>query len=394
MAKKYYENIVNKFYDFASAPIYATIVTVMLFMAAFYASLYTTEIKSAFPVYGFPDYWNYDWNGLNSFAVKFWILLIVSSLLFLVNQRATNKQREVSENNLIERTNKLEQLIRTLPPEDFLGLFYDIHSRCYKALSDIIRAYNFGDKDLNLELYIRFFLYNILAVIKRFEANPTNPIFAANIMLFHRVDSFDTDSFEKLRAKLRFIQPDVDLMSNDGFLLMRCDLSATSESEDLTPDESINDIAFPIPKVRQSVNGTRSRVLPGAPFAFCENTIVTYGNTQDLTNWCRQYGDFPESIIGEIDDYFRNEGRNIKSFASIPLSSTNSGDLFGVLNIHSNGTDLVLHREVAKYLWPFIKIITYFLADLVELLLLLESQLEGTGPDVEESIDMPPEDQV
>src|SRR5688572_13167508 len=66
-----------------------------------------------------------------------------------------------------------------------------------------------------------------------------------------------------------------------------------------------------------------------------------YADTSTLGRWCRERADFTPSVIGELEDYFSQNGagKAVRSFVSFSLFR--GGEPFGVLNVHSDATGIL-----------------------------------------------------
>jgi hypothetical protein len=165
-----------------------------------------------------------------------------------------------------------------------------------------------------------------------FDGRPFGIVYAANIMLFEPAATLQNES-ERVRQRLRFAEPEIDVAALEGVLELRLDLSTTSEAADYGRDPSLQPLALPVPVATRSADGLRCRVLPGAPRAFCERTLDLYVDTWTLGAWCREQGDFTESVCRQVEEYFRSQS-NVRSFVSFPLMQLRSQRPVGVLNIH------------------------------------------------------------
>jgi hypothetical protein len=372
----------------AGAPWYSALVTFLSFIAALLGSIYTAEIKSAFPFY---------WGGGHVLwpVVAFWLLGIAAALMFWSGQHASNKQRAEAEERLIARTEELGNLVRTLPPADFLAVFSDLYEGCSRIYHKLLEAHEDAAGGPELASSIRYVLFSLLNLLRRYEAGTADTVYAANIMLYRPMSRLTAAAREQIRERTKFLPAETDFSSLRGVLDVVTDLSTTTRTE-AEVDASLSHIALPVPVQTRTEDGSRWRVLPGAPLAFCEAQIFLYHNPGKLSDWCREHGDFQPSVIQMMDEYFqRDPGRSIGSFVSIPLPS-DSAELhlnqIGVLNIHCNKPGLLEQREPGKYLWPLIVPFRTILTDMVRMF--AESQgieFKETATDGEASNGAPPE---
>ena len=365
---------------YMGSPWFAAIVTFLSFFAALIGSLYTNEIKTALP----PILKS---GPLQQPVAWFWCLAIAAALLFWVAQHANNKQQQETEHRridaeekLIAKTQDLEKLLLTLPPTDFLETFRETHNYTYRAFADALLSQAVPAQDPPLEEVIRSVLFYILVMLKKFEANPKMPMYSANFMLFRPIDSLDEKQMSKLKGSLQFVPKETDIGQLKGVLDIVVNLSTTSEMKKAEADGSLREFALPVPLSHRTKDEKRWKVLPGAPLAFCTNEIRGCINTQELTEWCRKSGDFSPSIIAELEAYFNSdEGRDIRSFVSIPLTLNEQSEPLGVLNIHSNMPDLLAAREPERHLWPLFSPYQLVLTDLIEVWIRTDGQNGGNA---------------
>ena len=85
----------------------------------------------------------------------------------------------------------------------------------------------------------------------------------------------------------------------------------------------------------------------------------------------RERGDFSESVASQIDQYFGQDSvRNvIGSFASMPIKSSLGGNSIGVLNLHSNGLEMLTSAGAPSQFFPLAEPFTSLLADALQKLL-------------------------
>src|SRR5688572_27582799 len=119
---------------------FAAAITLAVAITGLFGSLYTDEIKSAFPFY-----WGrgaIEWK-----AVFFWGALTLSTVSYWLRQVSIDSARERSEKEFREsashleaQSRKLEDIYRTLPPDDFLDAFNRSHSECSSVVYELLRG--------------------------------------------------------------------------------------------------------------------------------------------------------------------------------------------------------------------------------------------------------------
>jgi hypothetical protein len=315
-----------------------TMITVLVVLAGAFGSLYSDEIRSAFPFrWGIgPIGWH---------AVLFWVTTLSAAVLFFERQRAIELARQASEEQLNRRADALASLVRTLPPAGFLSMFHDLHWECSNVLNSILQLSPDDPAPEKVRQAIRIVLGSLARLAHNFDGRPSLITYASNIMLFRSPGSLSDTERTELRGRLRFVEREIVLAALDGVLDLRVDLSTTITDQGNKPDPGLVPLALPIPSDPRSRDGLRSRVLPGAPKAFWERKLDLYANTATLGKWCRTRGDFSESIAKEIDDYFgRDMGAHLHSFVSFPLGWPDQRPV-AVLNIHRNKEGILRATE-------------------------------------------------
>lgn len=357
------------------SPYTAAIATFVSFYAALLGSLYSTEIKQALPSLVGVGPWQ-DASGW------FWFLAAVGVLLFLLNQRAGNKERIAAETRLLKRTHELESLLTTLPPADFLSYFREAYSACFSAYKITDKSITNTNAALTLEQAIRYILYQSLTMLKRFESDNRETNYGASIMVYRSVqDVMQSGNGDSFRKDLQFCPPETDFPKLKGCLELVLDLSVmlAPKSEvrnipDLVPDHRLKRLVLPLPQEVKTRDEKLWRVLPGAPHAFCTNTIRGFLDTAQLESWCSDFADLPKEVVGQMRDYFRStDGEHIQSFVSVPLTLPSEDVPIGILNLHSSRKDLLGSREPEVHLWPLYYPFRFMLTELLHAWILAES---------------------
>ncbi len=266
-------------------------------------------------------------------------------ITFLPSQYAINKDRKRTDDNLFQQANRLENLIKTMPPEAFLSEFAEIFQKCRNFYKEIQE----NDKKTaqEVELIIRMILGSILALVKLFDKSSKETRYAANIMLFEGdLGKKSEERIKFLGENIKFITKDIDIKKLHGVLILETDLSVNSENHgEYSPDSDLpQSIILPVPQERKDMLSA----LPGAPKAFLTHLPNQFLDVNDLHSWMKEEknGDFLQSTVAEVKEYFTSEAaKNIKSFISVPLPSKNGVSdrdhtPIAVLNIHKNEINL------------------------------------------------------
>jgi len=190
-------------------------------------------------------------------------------------------------------------------------------------------------------------------------------------MLFRPAQSLVSDRTAWAK-RLRFAEPETDVSALEGVLDLCVQLSTTTQAENYGPDTDLQPMALPVPMMKRSEDGRRSRVLPGAPRALSERLLDIYADTHTLGQWCLEKGDFSESVCTQVDNYFRSQ-QSVRSFVAFPLMQLRDPRPVAVLNIHRNsegilrtraGSDPEVLDQFSALLGPFSSTLLLLLARL------------------------------
>jgi hypothetical protein len=347
-------------------PLFVAGTAVLGVIAGVFGSLYTSEIKSSFPFYWGqgPISWE---------AVAFWLLLLFFLFMFQGTQWAQNRITDRAQKELIQKSDQLERLVRTMPPEGFLAKFDKLYQ---ESFATALLAFSDEATLENVEEAIRIVLDCIVSLAHYFDGSPPNVRYSANIMLFRPCAKLGTAEREALRNRLQFASEDIDLLALKGMLDLQLPLSTTTATPNPFPDDQLVPLALPVPKTPEKVvNGnSRFRVLPGAPEAFQFKKLAGFHDISMLERWCHEKGDFPPGTIEDILAYFRTgAGQSIKSFCSVPLAHSDEEEPIGVLNIHRDAEDMLKQKGAVLFI-PLTTPFRLLLVDLIRLRSQLETQ--------------------
>lgn len=332
---KRYTKVVNGYWRLVSfierkytSPFYAAITTGLGVFLGLYGSIYTEEIKKSFPLAvdysSQPPYVLLPDGPFSVHSLAFWLGLMLFSLLFFFHQRAKDSQ-----------TVKLEDLIRTLPPEDVLALFAVTITDCHDATLAVLTEEN--PTTDQFDQTIRVVLNSLLTLAQRFDNAPRNVIYAANIMLFQSTANLDGESVSIIRKRLRYSEPETDIRLLRGILDIVPALS-TSTAAGSAVDTALPLFAMAVPQISKGADG-HWRVLPGASKAFVTGSLDGYADARTLHKWCRDQQQFSMDVCNQLETYFAKETDSVRSFVSIPIGRRDRDTLVvedpvGVLNIH------------------------------------------------------------
>lgn len=321
-------------------PLYPTAVTLLLLVTGGIGSVFSNEIRAAFP-FVWPADGSVRWE-----AVVFWSLALVSAMAFFFQQCAVDRARRNAQVEMIERARELEHLIRTHPPANFLTVFAKLFDSADKALELSIGSPTGTVKREVVEEGIRNVLRIIATLAQEFDGDHPDTNYSANIMLFRASIDIPAVEREAVKRRLMFCDEAISVENLKGILDLRPELSTTARDKDAKPDADTPAIALPIPQTPKEHG--KYRVLPGAPLAFVDKECDIYNDTEKLDEWCRKEGDFTQAIVTKLVTFFAENPR-IRSFISIPLferakdgSDDKTSDPFAILNIHSDRPNLLM----------------------------------------------------
>jgi hypothetical protein len=174
-------------------------------------------------------------------------------LAFIVAQLASDVRRERSEGRLNERAIALEELIRTMPPADFIQLLVTTDVSARQTLQAVRQTLERDLVKADVKEAVRVVLHGLAVLAQRFDAGSLTAAYAANIMLFKRISDLRRDDPAQLLppdGKLRFTPRGSPLQ---GVLDLDLELSAmprlgVAREEKPDPDPLLKPLALPVPE--------------------------------------------------------------------------------------------------------------------------------------------------
>jgi hypothetical protein len=372
---------------FLVSPVCPTILTFLVFFTGGWGSIFSSELRRAFPFepYAIINPGEWVWQ-----AVVFWTLFGIAAPLYFFRNREVEKQREAKQAELVERSDNVAWLVRTLPPSNFLQLFSQLYNTADKAYEYVVGPpSDIASRD-DIKRGTRHILRMVGELGSHFDGEATSHRYHANIMRFVPSNNADPTDARKARESLVFCDKSVSFESLRGALLLDSELSVVSDDEEAEPDESVAEIALPVP-VEGKVGGFY-KALPGAPAAFVDQEPSIFPDTGEIRTWCERYGDFTHDVKSQLEHYFlKGAGTNVKSFMSVPLfpiTEDGSDDLeqdpIAVLNLHADSTGMM--KDERAPMIQFVAILRPLQVYLVKSLSALDECDEaGDGPDVQEA---------
>jgi hypothetical protein len=321
-------------WDFLNTPLAGGIITLLLLVVGGWGSVYSGDIKNAFPLHFGP------YAGWSVPAVIFWVSVFLVTCLVIGRQQVIDSARKRDEMDLRE-------FISTLPPTRFLEVF----DKSFRVCLEARRSYRFQEEA------IRVVLRNIAILAQHFD--DAKIPYHANIMTFLPSGNLPTGE------KVWFLDREADPKRLGGVLQLQNNLSATSESHDPDPDLPTK-YFLPVPRPENLQLGEKWRVLPGAPRAYVTQGLFRIDDTRKIPDWCAERGDFTAEIRDEINRYFA-DAKTIRSVASFPLLSPTGFTSGGVVNVHCASAGILRSETKAKYfasvMEPFLALITDILGE-------------------------------
>ncbi len=323
------------------------ITAVVTILAGAASSFYSDEIQYTFLTIWVPG---------RTFAVKssvFWLLVVIAGLMLGGSQWARAQAAARARRQVDAQVLRLESAvhrIESLPPESFLGSHQE--ALRHAAKSTLIAMLSPGGTVDDFDVAIRNVLATIIELAGSYDSRADNVVYAANIMVYRPDGRLDaSDSHIKL---LPVEQGHPDYV---GALELIPSLSTTSTSPTSEGDPSVASLVLPIPK---NVEPTKDRelrdrypVLPGAPWAFVYREYVGFPTITELDGWLTQRSSAATADTEAVRAYFRDgAGRNIRSFASMPLNPVTMSEKelpVGVLNLHSDHEGLLATEGGARF---------------------------------------------
>ncbi len=291
-------------------------------LAGVLGTIYTAHIRVVFP-FEQMHHWPPDLP-----VISFWVFVVVFGFCFGLGTWAQNKTTleklgklhklsDETRNVQVELrggVDRLEYIIRTMPPEDVLDRFEDSYRGVFL---EVASAYESGASIVDIQKAIIAVLAGLAHLTSVFDHAHQDTVYCVNMMLYHKRDGIDANTLDELNKGLIFFdRATTTLQSLDGFLelipefAMRLNAAKQVEADTDTPH-----IVLPVPRKRKQES--KPAVLPGAPEAFCASTgYAGYEDTLTLKKWCIERSALGEVIADEVGRYFARggDGQSIRSF--------------------------------------------------------------------------------
>jgi hypothetical protein len=330
-------------------------------LAGFLAAIYADQIRSAFPF--FLGLGPIEWH-----AAITWAALALFGLMFGLNSWALTAATDHQLKELRSNTVRLQELIRTLPPEEFLSDFQKYLSICFPIAT---KGSGVTASQAEVREGIVSILSSLAYMVNLFERSSQKCEYSANIMIFRSFSGLDAVQIKDFEQRAKFTERQgAGGDSWSGVLELIPSLAVFLKDGVARPDSKrLPRFVLEIPLTEYRVSGGKSAVLPGAPEAFCEGSYTFIPDTFNMGAECRKKRALRHSVADSMDSYFRDgEGKDIRSFISIPIfapGATATQEPIAVVNIH-NDLETMFQRSAFELFVPFTAPHTLLLSHLLE----------------------------
>lgn len=333
--------------EIAEHPWFAGATAALGGLAGMLGSVFSQEIKFAFPFYlpttaeeilGSQFIWQ---------ACVFWVALYIFGWCFKTSIAAQSDSSKKALNELKTNAEKLELLIKTLPDEGFLWDFVSFYELVNKQVNLALKTE--ADSD-TIEIAVAMCL-NALGQLARLFDGKASKVYRIHLMLFKEVPT-DSNQAAELLGRVKFAESNSDYKKWRGVLDSYPDLALTIENDgSSTQDRLAKAFTLPIPLPEYRTDGGRSTVLPGPAEAFCypaEEAGYILPDTSRIGEWFKNESGFRPELADQVKNYFlMDPGKRIRSILSLPFGENSNGTVeadgepLGVLNIHSDSIDII-----------------------------------------------------
>jgi hypothetical protein len=351
---------------FARSPITGTVTTTLIVLAGLLGSIYSPEIK-VHPFFA----------PLGQLGAGLFVAVAsIAAILFFMERSAARTAARFARSELLDATDKLvretndlKQLVRTVPPADFLVHFEQIYTRLSVVTQTTSQAPTDPQQIDTLDASIRIVLAGIGALARKFDLRTpgaSRAVYGMSLMIFRPANDASA-RWSTLAELCSQVEPGMrmDSATLAGLLQYEPQLSTTSTVHEYEapppPDSTLQDecliLPVPVELMRRDKAG-KSRVLPGAPLALVDGKPKLYPSIQgffaDLDERCG----FSADVRKQAEEYFARYAEHIQSFLCLPLvrrdvdaqdgNGTKPQRFVGVLNIHRNLPNLLGEQELAE----------------------------------------------
>ena len=354
-------------HSFFGHPFYQASLTLLLIVTGGVGSIYSRNIRGAFPFYwNFFDSWESwlgSWTSWSGAATVFWALAVISSLLFYFRNRTVEYTR-------IQDQNALQDSVRHAPKKEFLARFTIENRHASGLAEEVLGDPAKADDPTEMDSTIREIVRAIVNFARDLDGDYSHGRYAANVMSYLPASHYsDKEEYKQsIRDRLDFCYQQLDPDQLHGVLEIHPGMSAIAGAPAGEHDAELENFVLPI-LAKRLTEEQMFRVGPGAPEAFVMRETAVYPNIASVLEWTRTRYDVGEEVRKRFSDYFNGQPL-IQSFVSLPIRSFSFPDreLLGILNIHSDREGLLTDSSGAKidYCQPLLESLMLPLAKVLE----------------------------
>ncbi len=329
------ESIIRSFFNSTSVRV---VISVLPLLSGVFLLVFRTEITESWPAGGWPD----DPVRFVPAAFIYWLSLVSTAALFLGRDVLKAKSEEESAENQSRLSAELQSALaevaesqreqrkatETLPGPTFRGEFARKADRLQVHVAVALFTDPTGDELINM---IRELVSDIASLASTYGPHDNGALYRAHVM------TYVTDLSDESLVRLRI--PDIE---NEGYLLLRPDLSATMEHE---ATEEVPVFALPVPAKNQIGTPTLGfNVIPGPQVAF---VLGSYGGIPNVSEFKSAARRTSPAIVQALEEWTVSnpfEG----SFVSFPLGAPkgkSERQNVGVVTIYTDIPNVIGGRE-------------------------------------------------
>lgn len=253
-----------------------------------------------------------------------------------------------------EQLTRLEESVRSLPPDDYLVEFEEQFSIGMTHASKAFLSRNAVQDRANISSAIVVNLVAILSLALAYDGPSKGVRYGITVMIYRRLDP--KNPVEGLRGRFIMVEPNLAVETLAGYLELMPEFCFEAELRAAaTPMAGVKSICLPVPLASHQFDEGRTTVLPGAPTAFLEREVQYFENASELEAVIESQTALRTSVAQQARNYFSEHsvGSQIKSFISIPFGfSTADGEdeePVGVINVHSTEPALLGGKRAELY---------------------------------------------
>ncbi|SIN94800.1 hypothetical protein SAMN05444168_1580 [Paraburkholderia phenazinium] len=289
--------------------------------------------------------------------------------VFALQQLVRNSASKRAREELMKESGDLRGMVgdmHSLPPTGFLQEVQAF----YGAVANSLYATSGGNTyDRNRESEaVRAVLAAVAGLAAYYDGSRKFVTYGANVMLYRDntyIANLEPSKKARLERKILFCDAQQNkLASVDGVLESIPGFSTHHGKYGRLHTTPMIVLPVPHPATVRATDGDRDAALPGGPLAIARLEYATTQSVAAMMKWCEERSDIKRSVQFELQHFFeKGEGREIKSFASIPLfirepteedASPEVVRRIGVLNIHCTAEN-ILRRDGARMFVPIIQ---------------------------------------